>query len=409
MTTAAMRAPTAQAAGLPQALALILSMLLPIIGILSLAPNLPAMLGHFSDVPYASVLVPMVITISALCIALFSPLMGVIADRWGRRRLLIAALSIYGVVGAIPFLLENLYAIIACRALVGVAEAAIMTTGSALMGDYFPGAQRQKWLGLQSTLGPVVASLMILAGGALGTISWQAPFLLYASGLPILLLTLVVTRETRTEPRTSDAHATTSQSRFPWSSMALIGAVTLFTSLLYYIQVVQLGVVFSALGLESSARIGVFITIASAGVVVGGWSYRKLGAKGIAWLLALIYLGYAIGYAGLGLAPNPRVGVVFALACQFGNGLAVPALVGWALNTFEPAHRGRGMGIWNSCFFVGQFLSPMLVGGVVALAGGLLPAVTTLGVISFIAAVVARLASSRARAATNAGALTESS
>ncbi len=406
MPTAAMRPTAARTAGLPQALALILAMLLPIIGILSLAPNLPAILKHFDNVPYATVLVPMVITISALCIALFSPLMGVIADRWGRRRLLIVALSIYGVVGAVPFLLENLYTVIACRALVGVAEAAIMTTGSALMGDYFPGAERQKWLGLQSTLGPVAASIMILAGGALGTLSWHAPFLLYALGLPILLLALLVTWEPRVEPRASATHAAP-QSRFPWASMLIVGAVTLFTSLLYYIQVVQLGVIFSTLGLESSARIGVFITVASAGVVVGGWSYRKLGARGIGWLLALIYLAYAVGYVGLGLAPDYRAGVVFALACQFGNGLAVPTLVGWALNTFEFAHRGRGMGIWNSCFFVGQFLSPMLVGGVVALAGGMLPAVATLGVASFVAAVVAWL-SLRTRAA-NTLALTKSS
>lgn len=382
-------------------------MLLPIIGILSLAPNLPAMFKHFGGVAYAPMLVPMVITISALCIAIFSPLMGVIADRWGRRRLLILGIGVYGGVGAVPFFLDNLYAIIACRAFVGVAEAAIMTTGNALMGDYFPGTERQRWLGLQSTVGPIAASIMILAGGALGTISWQAPFLLYALGLPILLFALIVTWETQTRPRETAAHAAP-QSRFPWPAMAIVGAVTLFTSVMYYVQIVQLGVIFSALGLESSARIGVFITIASAGVLVGGWSYRKLGSKHIGWLAALIYLSYAVGYIGLGLAPDYRVGVVFALACQFGNGLAIPALVGWALNTFEFAHRGRGMGFWNSCFFVGQFLSPMLVGGIVALAGGVLPAVTLLGIICFVAAGVAWLSSNRTRARAGASALSES-
>jgi MFS family permease len=371
--------------------------LLPIIGILAFAPNLPTLFKQFEGIRFAPVLVPMVITISALGIATFSPLMGVVADRWGRRRLLIAALTVYGLMGTFPFFLDNLYAIIACRAIVGVAEAGIMTTGNALMGDYFPGAERHKWLGLQSIVGPIVASAMILAGGALGSIDWHAPFLLYALGIPVLLLVLTVMWEPQPALQETGDSAKP-HSHFPWPAMALIGAVTLFTSLLYYVQIVQLGVVFSALGLDSPARISVFITIASLGVLVGGWSYRKLGRKHIGWLLALIYTSYGIGFTGLGLGPEPRMGIAFALFCQFGNGLAVPALINWALNAFDFSHRGRGMGLWNSCFFVGQFLSPMLVGGVIAVVGGVLSAVAALGLVSLAAAVLAWLLSTRSRA-----------
>jgi len=47
---------------------------------------------------------------------------------------------------------------------------------------------------------------------------------------------------------------------------------------------------------------------------------------------------------------------------QMGAGMAVPALIAWAQSKFSFAHRGRGMGIWTSAFFLGQAISPIIVG-----------------------------------------------
>ena len=271
---------------------------------------------------------------------------------------------------------------------------AIMTTGTTLMGDYFPGGERQKWLGLQGTVGPIAASCMILAGGALGSFSWQAPFLLYGVGALTLVFVLVVTREPQATHSESVANAA---DRFPWSAALVMASVTLFTALLYYIQVVQFGLIFSALGLESSAKIGLFITVASVGVVAGGWSYRYLGKRPIGVLLAIIYVCYAVGLAGLGLASDYWMGMPFAVIAQFGNGVAVPALIGWALSMFHFAHRGRGMGLWNTCFFAGQFISPLIVTTVIGAVGSLLAALVVLGAVSLVAAVLASVQAVRRR------------
>jgi MFS family permease len=36
----------------------------------------------------------------------------------------------------------------------------------------------------------------------------------------------------------------------------------------------------------------------------------------------------------------------------------LPTLIAWALSKYAFEHRGRGMGIWAACFFLGQFFSP---------------------------------------------------
>ena len=55
---------------------LMLTAVMPTMAIIALVPVLPLLLREFADVPGAAVLVPMALTVPALCVALFSPLAG---------------------------------------------------------------------------------------------------------------------------------------------------------------------------------------------------------------------------------------------------------------------------------------------------------------------------------------------
>ena len=72
---------------------------------------------------------------------------------------------------------------------------------------------------------------------------------------------------------------------------------------------------------------------------------------------------------------------------QTGAGMAVPALIAWAQTKFSFRHRGRGMGVWTSCFFLGQAVSPIVVGLVARSAGSMQGAFLVAGVVALIAAV----------------------
>ncbi len=363
--------------GVAQGGALIAAAVMPTLAIVSLVPNLPQLFEHFSDVPHHELLVPMIITLPSLCIALFSPLAGAAADFWGRRRLMIAALIAYSVLGLIPLLLNDLYFILGSRFIVGIAEAAILTAGNAMLGDYFAGEARQKWLGIQTTVGPIVASALILAGGKLGSINWHAPFALYALGFVVLVWVIVATWE----PKPSSPQATVENEKihFPWATTVLIGAVTIALSIIYFIQAIQLGRIFGELGVKSPQVIGVIVTVASAGVVVGGLMYRRLSHRPIAQLFAVIFLAFAVGYLGMAFSPDFRVGLPFAIIAQFANGLALPTLISWALSKYDYGNRGRGMGVWGSCFFIGTFLSPPLLSLLGVWTGSFMKSVGAMG------------------------------
>jgi MFS family permease len=131
---------TGRPAGRPQALVLLLSSCLAVLGAVLLAPVLPRIQDAFADTPGVEALTPIVLTAPALVIGLTAPFAGRVLDRVGRTRLLVAALVVYAVVGTAPVWLPSLQLIVASRVLVGLTEAVIMTCCTTLLADYFHGS-----------------------------------------------------------------------------------------------------------------------------------------------------------------------------------------------------------------------------------------------------------------------------
>jgi MFS family permease len=130
------------------------------------------------------------------------------------------------------------------------------------------------------------------------------------------------------------------------------------------------------------------VTIASGGTVLGGWFFKKSGPRPVGWMLALAFFCYGISYIGIALSPNYLVGMVFDALGQFAGGYVLPTLIVWALSKYSFESRGRGMGIWGACFFVGQFLSPPVM---TLIAHGQLSFLTSVGIVGGFCIVAAVL------------------
>src|SRR5471032_95862 len=112
-----------QASGRREGLVLMLGSSLTIMGSVMVAPILPKLGAEFGPLnPQAGLLVPLAVTGPALAIALCAPLAGWLADRVGRKTLLVLATVLYALLGAMPALLGDLLSIVAVRLLFGVAE-----------------------------------------------------------------------------------------------------------------------------------------------------------------------------------------------------------------------------------------------------------------------------------------------
>jgi len=105
----------------------------------TVAPALPEIQSHFTGAWKAELLTKLIITIPGLFIALFSPLVGIVLDRYGRLKMLFAGIVLYAVSGVSAFFLNDLVSIVISRCFLGISVAAIMTTAITLIGDYYDG------------------------------------------------------------------------------------------------------------------------------------------------------------------------------------------------------------------------------------------------------------------------------
>lgn len=381
-----------QAAGTRQGVTLILLSMLPILAIAGLVADLPLLLQVFGDAPQHEFLVPMVLTLPSLCVALFSSVAGIIADRWGRRPLLLLALAGFSVLGLAPLLFSSLTAVLASRVVVGVAEASILTANNTLWGDYFPEDARRRWLGFQQMSGPVFNALLALAGGALAAHHWASPFWLYLLGLPALLLAYLFLHEpTRTIETPMRSVAAAPARGFPWSVAGRIAAVTLGVSIVFFTLAIQQGRVFAALGAASPALNGRLIMVVSLAAIVGAATFNALRKRPMTQLLTLGLACYGLSFVGISFAGSIPAGAAASAVGQFASSIVLPALIAWTLTSFPPEHRGRGIGLWGAVFFAGQFVSAPLLTLLEHLAAGLPAAFGTVGVAALIAASLAAL------------------
>jgi len=175
----------ARSPGFLQGIMLLLPITLAVMGVSLLTTFVPMINEHFNAVPhYAYLIQGGIVTMPSIWIVLFSPIAGWLADRFGRRNILIAAMIVYAFVGIAPTFLDSLYAIIVSRMGVGICESIVMTVSTTLICDYFDGKSRERWLAGQTATASLAALIVIPLGGVLaGRYGWRGPFYVYLYSL----------------------------------------------------------------------------------------------------------------------------------------------------------------------------------------------------------------------------------
>ncbi|MFD1641923.1 MFS transporter [Halohasta litorea] len=319
----------------------------------------------------------LIITTHGALIVLVSPFAGALIDRVGPRRPFIAGLLLYAIGGGAGLGIDSFWPLLASRAVLGVGVAFVYTGITVLIYELYEGQRMDRALGLRSSANSVGAVIWPLVGGALGTLSWQAPFGVYLIALPLGLLAILTVPETGGR---SDSDGGTTDSETGLAGVVgvfrrrpmLLGVYLLYfgANTLLYTIVVFYPQLLEGVGVTSSFSISLYL---AANGLAGGVSaalYDRLIARTSRPVLVTVALVlWGIAFAGATLVDSPLSAVPPVVAFGLGLGLVFPSAFGW-IEALAPVDRqGQFSSYLASAGYTGQFISPVVFGPLVPAFG----------------------------------------
>lgn len=387
--------PPRPAPGLIQAIILLVTSGLTVLVSAVLGPNIPRLQDHFAaQVANVDQWVPLAVSVPIGVFGLCAVFIGGLADRFGRKKLLVYSTLLYALFGTMPFYIDHFWAIFASRVALGVFEATLMTASTTMIGDYYDGLKRERMMSLQTTVSSATATVFVAVGTAAGAISWNAPFAIY--GLALLLFPLMIVF--LWEPCPDAAPGCGPAARlmpddvvFRPGMVALTCVIGFFTGIAFMVVPINLSVLYAAR--QWHEAIGPGYTLNSAGVMAGTFVFGWVFA-GRLRVAAQLCLGTAIagaGYLLMGQAATSSLLTAGAVLNGFGCGLLLPAMVTWNMRSLPFAKRGFGTGAFQSALMLGMAVSSLVVVTMGNNLGSRGAAVAQIGVVVLLAAGVALL------------------
>lgn len=374
--------------------------LMAVAGASLISPALPAIRDGLSLTdPQAG----LVLTVFSLPGILLAPVMGIVADRFGRRPVLIPSLAIFGLSGASIAFIQSFEVLLVLRFVQGCAASGLITLSLTLVGDVFEGTRRNAVMGVNAAAMTIGVAIYPVVGGYLADIQWNLPFLVYGLSAVVGVFAFFTLEEPEVEgsafgirylQQATDRVVTR-------TGFALYGVV--FLLFLLYFGVVNTAVPFLLNETYNLPAFSIGIILAvplfvGSVVALGNGHFARYFSS--QQLMTLGFAGYGIGIAGIWFTSS---GVTVALTLAIlgiGHGFIIPSADA-AISSLAPARlRGGVMSLRLSVKKIGQTIGPYLFASLGAMAG--YPSVLAIvGAVTFVGSIVILITIMQSRPTTN--------
>ncbi|MFB6304149.1 MAG: MFS transporter [Haloferacaceae archaeon] len=361
--------------------AMLVANLLAPLGIPLVSPLLNALTGAFG---VSSARVGLLISAYTAPPIFLIPVAGVLADRYGRKPLLLGGLLLFGVAGTSIAFTTDFRVAVALRLLQGVAFAGLTPMIITSLGDLYAGAREATAQGLRFTTSGIYQSVFPAIAGVLVGVGWQYPFLLYALAFPAAA---VVYRwfdeplDAAGPDADADPEAAADGGEGAGSQLRALVRLALRRRVLALVvgrmlpMIAWVGfltynsfLVIQSIG-GSAAQSGLLVTINSVMLAVGGSQAGRITSRfdSRLWPLVAANVGLGGGLALIGLAPSLPVAAFGTVLLGTGFGVSL-SLYRSLITGLAPASlRGSLVSLAESGGRVGSTITPLGMGAVVTL------------------------------------------
>lgn len=324
----------------------------------AIAPALGIISKHF--IGRSPLLIQLIVSFPALFIILTNLVFPSFCRLMKTRSLALTGLGVYVLAGAGAFLTDNIWGLLALRALMGVSVGMIMPLSTGLLAYYFPPEEQASLMGLSAAMNQMGGVIATFLAGMLAGISWNYAFLVYLLGLVAIVMVAMFLPNERLQGRGGVSLSLLKRFHPSVTGMLLV-------MILFFIYPTNFALTASGILSETSVTltmVGLDVVAFIIGLCFGG--LMKRFASSIKYAAPL---GFTAGY--ICLAARGDIACLLADSALIGiaNGIGVPYL-----NTIGSVKAGKEaattvMPLLSAALYTGQFVSPLIVSPIASAVG----------------------------------------
>ena len=340
--------------------------LMAMLGVSSITPAFPQVSQALDVTPQA---VGLLISVFTLPGVVLTPFLGILADRVGRKAILVPSLFLFGIAGAACGLARDFDVLMGLRLLQGVGAAALGSLNLTIIGDLYEGHRRTTAMGYNASALSVGTAVYPAIGGALAIIAWYMPFFLSILAVPVGLIVLfVLDIPEHHAPSDLKAYLTGALRMMKNRVVLAMFAAGVVTFILIY----GAFLTYLPFVLEGSFRadsFGIGLAMAAASVTTAVAAFylgRLVRVWGEGRLVKAGFLLYVVTLLAMPFAPRLGVLVLIIMVFGLGNGINIPSFLTIVAGSTPGQYRAVFMSVNGMLLRLGQTLGPLVAGAAYA-------------------------------------------
>ena len=332
-----------------------------VMGVSSITPAFPRIIQTLGATQGQ---IGLLITFFTLPGVILAPVLGVMADRFGRKRILGPSLFLFAFAGMACAFARDFNLLLILRAFQGIGGASLGSLNTTIIGDIYSDGRRSEAMGLNSSVLSIGTAFYPAIGGALALIAWYYPFLLPIIALPIGILVLT----TLESPEPQSHQSLKKQLIGTWGYLKNISVLSLFTAsiitflLLYGTILTYFTLLLADIFNASSFIIGLMFTVMSLATAAVSWQLGAINRKvSLGTIIRLSFVFYGVAFILIPYMPNIWWLLVPMIIYGIGHGGNIPGLHTAIASAAPLEYRAAFMSLNATVLRLGQTIGPPIM------------------------------------------------
>jgi MFS family permease len=347
--------------------------LMAVMGVASITPAFPKITESLG---ISIKQIGLLITVFTFPGIILTPVLGVLADRYGRKRILVPALLLFGVAGTACAFAGNFQTLLVFRFFQGIGGASLGSLNTTIIGDLYSNrGQKHKLseaMGYNGGVLNIGTASYPAIGGFLAVFGWHYPFLLPALAIPVGFLVLVYLKNPEPETRQNlKEYLANTWKSFQNKEVAGLFIASLVTFIILYGSLLTYFPFFMKRTFGSSVVvIGLYLSLMS---VASGITSSQLGKLSKRYskkhLMITAFILYVLSLFMIPFVPNTLVLVIPTIIHGVANGLNIPSIQSLLAILAPLEYRAAFMSANGMVLRMGQTLGPIIMGSIFVIWG----------------------------------------